>query len=236
MRPNASPHAPACVARREFVAAPNARTARRRKRARARRREAGLTRQQHHQLFELGRNPFLSSQFDVDLQRSRPQPVEIDFGDDRVLRPEVRSQVTDCQARALADRPHGDAGVRNFPQQFDGRIENPARIRRPRAAGVRRHPFEITRQQIRQRDGQIVQAGLERIRPVHSPIDDPARQCADDDVGERLRIVSDGRPRRGPHPPSPTRGTWRATRSHAECHSRNWPASRRSPRGTCHWT
>jgi hypothetical protein len=46
-------------------------------------------------------------------------------------------------------------------------------------------------QQIGQRDRQGVKAGLDRIRLVHSPIDDAARQRADDDVGQRLGIVPD---------------------------------------------
>jgi hypothetical protein len=45
-------------------------------------------------------------------------------------------------------------------------------------------------QQIGQRDRQGVKAGLDRLRLVHSPIDDAARQRADD-VGQRLGIVPD---------------------------------------------
>src|SRR5262245_19031547 len=44
-------------------------------------------------------------------------------------------------------------------------------------------------QQIGQCGSEVMQTRLQRIRPVHSPVDDSTGQRADDDVGERLRVV-----------------------------------------------
>jgi hypothetical protein len=79
-------------------------------------------------LRELGRDPLLSALFDVDIQRHGAQPVEIDLGDDRVLRPEVRPDRADADAGAFADRPHGHVGIRHLTQQLDGRVQHPARF------------------------------------------------------------------------------------------------------------
>jgi hypothetical protein len=50
---------------------------------------------------------------------------EIDLGDYRILRPEVRADLGVTNGCALGYQPHGDSGVRHFPQQIDRRIEHP---------------------------------------------------------------------------------------------------------------
>ena len=86
---------------------------------------------------------------DVDHQRRGPQPLEIDLGDYRVLRPEVRADLAVRNARALGDRPHGDPRSTALPaadRPWHGAPAARSRRRdgcgRRRTAGIRRQPFE----------------------------------------------------------------------------------------------
>src|SRR5271163_2054692 len=46
------------------------------------------------------------------------------------------------------------------------------------------------REQLGKRYAQIVQVGLQRVGLVDRPVEDAAGQCANDDVGQRFRVVT----------------------------------------------